>query len=389
MKPVFARRTGALLGVALLAACGSGESENALAGTSAADQAFNAFLASAGQNFDACFEGLPNLSREGAGETPQSTNGDGTAAPARVVLAVDASGSMAARVGGETKMDAAKAAAADFLTGLPEGVEIGLLAFGHRGNNSEAGRAPSCRAVEMVQPLGPGNRDVVRDALGRFSATGWTPLAAAIEQAGAALSPSDTPGAQIVYVVSDGEETCGGDPVAAARQLRDGNVRAVVNVIGFDLTPADRAQLRAVAEAGGGSFVEAANGRDLRARLSAVRTDLANRAALARTAVNTAGGQARNAVVTSAMLTRANACVSRATTQESLRLTTWLRENPLPAEVQREVSARVTARGRDYAARLQRLDAVAQGRRSEADAALQADYDRLGNAVAAQENAVR
>ena len=42
--------------------------------------------------------------------------------------------------------------------------------------------------------------------------------------------PVGTPGEQVIYVVSDGEETCGGDPVAVARRINSGRTRAVVNV---------------------------------------------------------------------------------------------------------------------------------------------------------------
>ena len=67
--------------------------------------------------------------------------------PRRVVVALDSSGSMAARAGGELKMDAARAAVADFLAGLPDNVEVGLVAFGHHGDNTEQGRAVSCAGV--------------------------------------------------------------------------------------------------------------------------------------------------------------------------------------------------------------------------------------------------
>ena len=39
----------------------------------------------------------------------------------------------------------------------------------------------------------------------------------------------------IVYIVSDGVETCDGDPVAAAKLLQADNIQAQVNIIGFDV----------------------------------------------------------------------------------------------------------------------------------------------------------
>ena len=54
--------------------------------------------------------------------------------------------------------------------------------------------------------------------------------------------------------MTDGKETCGGDPVAAAEGLSAAGVQPVVNVIGFQAGDADQEALRAIAEAGGGDY---------------------------------------------------------------------------------------------------------------------------------------
>jgi len=92
-------------------------------------------------------------------------------------------------------------------------------------------------------------------AVSQVRAVGWTPLAAGLAKAEALLARSSTPGEQVIYVVSDGEETCGGDPVAVARRINSGATRAIVNVIGFGLPSGEAAALKAVSDAGGGSFV--------------------------------------------------------------------------------------------------------------------------------------
>ena len=55
-------------------------------------------------------------------------------------------------------------------------------------------------------------------------------------------------------MVSDGIETCGGDPVKAAKELNRSDIKAVVNIIGFDLDDEGQRQLKAVADAGGGEY---------------------------------------------------------------------------------------------------------------------------------------
>jgi hypothetical protein len=148
----------------------------------------------------------------------------------RLVLAVDSSGPMR----GEAKIEVAERAASEFLSGVPREVEVGLVAFGHRGGSKQDGKAESCAGVGTVYELGPASREAVRSAIASF-------------EAGYSSAPAGNPGEQVVYVVSDGLETCGGDPVAAARRLRESDVRAVVDIVGFDIEAKDRAQLQSVA----------------------------------------------------------------------------------------------------------------------------------------------
>jgi Ca-activated chloride channel family protein len=200
---------------------------------------------------------------------PQQPTTPETVVPRRVVLAIDASGSMRASVGGQRKIDAAKTAAIRFLRGLGPDVETGLVVFGHRGTARADGKAASCAAdgAELVVPPGPGQTGTAVAAVEALTANGWTPLASAIAAAGASFTPGFADGEQVVYVISDGLETCGGDPVAAARNLRRADIRAVVNIIGFDIPARERAALEAVSTAGAGTYLDARNPADLNRRL--------------------------------------------------------------------------------------------------------------------------
>ena len=178
-----------------------------------------------------------------------------------VVLAIDSSGSMAAKVQGVRKIDAAKDAATQFLGSLPPDVNAGLVAYGHKGDNTPAHKAESCQGVEVVYAPAPFEAERFTSAVRAFEPTGWTPLAAAIDQAGAALPKSTGSGElNVVYVVSDGLETCGGRPVDAARRLHAADVKTIVNVISFDVGNRDQRELRAIAEAGAGSSSRSAPG---------------------------------------------------------------------------------------------------------------------------------
>lgn len=91
-----------------------------------------------------------------------------------------------------------------------------------------------------------------------MDATGWTPLADAIKMSGETLK-ENTGGKikNVVYIVSDGLETCGGDPAKEAKALQQDGISATVNIIGFDVNNTEQQSLKKVAEAGGGTFTAA------------------------------------------------------------------------------------------------------------------------------------
>jgi hypothetical protein len=95
-----------------------------------------------------------------------------------------------------------------------------------------------------------------------------TPLADAILAAGEDLA--DVEGRRMVVLVTDGEESCGGDPEAAIRSLRDREI-ATVNIIGFALQDsAVKEQFARWAELGGGTYLDTATGEELGAALGQV-----------------------------------------------------------------------------------------------------------------------
>lgn len=236
-----------------------------------AEQLYEDFLADFGEDMAACYPDYQLAEGPPPPDGPEEANGSGWK---KAIIAVDASGSMAGQAGGERKMDAAKAAVQEFMGTMPEDTEIGLLAFGHLGNNEESGKAESCEGIELMSELGAADRLEIANSLEGFEATGWTPLAAAISKAGESFTADSGEGEQVVFVVSDGRETCGGNPVAAAQELRDSDVKAIVNIIGFDVPDDDRKALEAVAKAGGGAFSQADDAAELREQLRIYTTNL-------------------------------------------------------------------------------------------------------------------
>src|SRR5699024_10648070 len=91
-----------------------------------------------------------------------------------------------------------------------------------------------------------------------FQPTGWTPIGLSLEEAKEDFAdfPSEE-NTNLVYVVSDGAETCGGDSVKEAEDLVDSNMEPIINVIGFNVDVGGQSHLREIAAAGGGVYTNA------------------------------------------------------------------------------------------------------------------------------------
>jgi Mg-chelatase subunit ChlD len=181
-----------------------------------------------------------------------------------VEIVFDASNSMWGRMQGQPKISVAKAILQDSLEWLPADLRVALRVYGHQHKHE----LRNCRDSQLLVPFASGNRDRIRAAIDGFRPRGQTPLAYSLEQIAADFGGFE--GERAVVLVTDGIESCGGDPVAAARALqRDG--RTPVHVIGFGLGSADdedSASLRAIAEASGGRFLTARSAEELREALT-------------------------------------------------------------------------------------------------------------------------
>ncbi|MBM7605185.1 ribosomal protein L12E/L44/L45/RPP1/RPP2/gas vesicle protein [Metabacillus crassostreae] len=202
------------------------------------------------QNFNDSIETSISSTPEGMKlEDGQTVNGT-----SNIAILLDASGSMAQKIGGKTKMELAKQAVNEFVASMPEGSNISLRVYGHKGSNSDKDKKASCSSTELVYELNSYDESTFKESLNSFKPTGWTPIANAINETKKDFEQVNNEAQNIIYVVSDGVETCDGDPVKAAKELHDSNIKAVVNIIGFDVDQDGQKQLLQVAEAGGGKF---------------------------------------------------------------------------------------------------------------------------------------
>lgn len=165
----------------------------------------------------------------------------------------DASGSMLQRIDGVRRVEIARETLAGLVTEtIPAGTGFALRVFGHR----EAG---ACRTDREI-PLGPLDPAAASAAINAINALNLarTPLARSIELTGGDLA--NVAGRRVLIVLTDGEETCGGDPAAAIEGLRASGWDIIVNIVGFAIDDAAlEAEFAAWAELGGGSYFSAAD----------------------------------------------------------------------------------------------------------------------------------
>lgn len=174
-----------------------------------------------------------------------------------IEIILDASGSMLGAVNGELKIDIAHDALETLVGTLPDNTNVALRTYGHR-------RTDDCSDLEQLQALSPLDRGKLVQQIKAIRPVpeSRTPMAASIEAV--ASSISSLQGETLVVLVSDGDETCDGDPAAAARALRERFPNARVSVIGFNIVePAWRERLQAIALGGGGGYYNASDAAQL------------------------------------------------------------------------------------------------------------------------------
>lgn len=150
-----------------------------------------------------------------------------------IMILLDASGSMSEKdQSGNQKIDSAKKTINTMLRQFQKNnTSVGLMAF-------NTGCEP---ATLLVDPL---NKDFskIKKTVDEIRADGSTPLASSIHAAGEVLK--DYNATTRLIVISDGGESCGGDPVFEAQQLRQSEDPVFIDVIAYGTNQQMDSQLR-------------------------------------------------------------------------------------------------------------------------------------------------
>jgi len=172
---------------------------------------------------------IPTISSPALSQSNQSAT-DGTT---YVELILDASGSMWNKLSdGRFRVEAAKEVLSKFVNNLPDGdLNVGLRIYGSELDASETG---SCEDTKLFVPLAGIDKASLNTTIQDTNARGATPIAKSL-LAAADDFPADAR-KRLIVLVTDGEESCGGDLQAVADDLNSRGFDIDIRIIGFDLT---------------------------------------------------------------------------------------------------------------------------------------------------------
>jgi len=188
-------------------------------------------------------------------------------ASSNVLFILDGSNSMWGQVDGAPKIFTAKKVLVSLLKDLPEGTNVGIMVYGHRSEGN-------CRDVELLVPIGPNDPSKLAKRIETIQPKGKTPLTYSLEQS-LPLFASLKGQNNYVVLVSDGKETCGGDPCQAAKKLAAAGVGLKIHVVGFDVSDEERKQLECIAKEGKGRYFNAKNTEGFKKAFAQVKKEVA------------------------------------------------------------------------------------------------------------------
>jgi Ca-activated chloride channel family protein len=202
-----------------------------------------------------------------------------------VILVFDVSGSMAATDLEPTRMEAAKAAARNFVQKEPLSVQIGVVAFSDSGLSVQVPTNDQATILAAIDRLAPANGTSLANgilaSLNTIAAMNVEPAPSYYSNLTPEPTPTPTPmppgkyTSAVIVMLTDGENNENPDPVAAAQAAADRGVRIYtvglgspegtnLEINGFTVhTQLNQDLLTQISQISGGSYYGAENQQDL------------------------------------------------------------------------------------------------------------------------------
>jgi Ca-activated chloride channel family protein len=213
-----------------------------------------------------------------------------------VILSFDVSGSMGADDLAPTRMEAAKAAAREFVERQPPSVLIGVVAFSDSGFSIQVPTNDETLVLAAIDRLAPERGTSIArgilSSLATIAAAEADPTTGYYTNRSPAPRPEPTPlpkgtyASAAIVLLTDGENNQRPDPLEAARTAADRGVRiytvgvgspagTTIEVEGFKVhSQLDESMLRQISEITDGAYYAAADAKELSAIYDSIDTRL-------------------------------------------------------------------------------------------------------------------
>ncbi len=148
----------------------------------------------------------------------------------RILFLLDGSGSMLSNWEGQTRMERAKELLTELVDSLQKvkNVEVGLRVYGHQYPKGQQ----NCRDSKLEVPFGANSANNIKQRLTQIRPKGVTPLSYSLEQA-AGDFPNASQYRNVLIILTDGIESCGGDPCAVSLALQKKRIFLKPFIIGL------------------------------------------------------------------------------------------------------------------------------------------------------------
>jgi len=180
-----------------------------------------------------------------------------------MLFILDASNSMWGQVDGISKIKTAKTVFNSLLRDLPTETKVGLMAYGLKSKDD-------CQDIEVLSKIGSEHVNSLITKVNSINPMGKTPIATSLEQSIMNFEGIEEENNHVV-LISDGIETCGGDPCQAVLALMKRGIQMKIHVVGFDVSNEERKQLECIAQNGNGQYLQASNAEGLKTALGEVK----------------------------------------------------------------------------------------------------------------------
>ena len=153
----------------------------------------------------------------------------------RILFLLDCSGSMLTSFDNSNRMNVAKKvmySIIDSLENYPE-VEIGLRLFGSQSSLS----ANDCKDSKLEVPVKTKNHALIKEKIEDINPKGITPIAWSLLQSADDFPYTTSDKRNILILITDGIESCGGDPCAVSLKMQKQGLILKPFIIGLGSTP--------------------------------------------------------------------------------------------------------------------------------------------------------